>query len=105
MGPMVHIRRFLLAATLLAPVILAQSASDGRNLFFYFDISTLSKDDQATAISAAEKFVQRQAAANDRIAVLVYGGGKAAVKQDLTSDRDRALHALHHIADGPAQNV
>jgi hypothetical protein len=111
MRAMDQIRRLLLRAILLAAVITtphmrAQPVLDGRNLIFYFDLPTMSKDDQTRAVSAAEMLIQRNAKAEDRLAVMVFDGtNEAAVKQDFTYDRNRVLEAVRHIVDNPAGSV
>lgn len=80
----------------------AQPIASGRNLIFYFDISTMSKDDQTRVISAAEMFIQRNVNVEDRLAVMVGGANEVAVKQDFTNNRDRFLEAVRHIADNQA---
>jgi hypothetical protein len=108
---MYRIRRLLLEAILLAAVITtphmrAQPVSDGRSLIFYFDLSSMSKDDQTRAISAAEMLIQRNAKAGNRMAVMVSGGtNQVEAKQGFTNDRDRVLEAVRHIADHPAGSV
>jgi hypothetical protein len=111
MGSMYQARRFLLEAILLATVIAtphvyAQPVLDSRSLIFYFDISTMSKADQTRAISAAEMLIQRNARAEDRLAVTVFDGtNKVAVQQEFTNDRNRVLAAVRRIADSPAGSV
>jgi hypothetical protein len=108
---MYQARRFLLEAILLATVIAtphvyAQPVLDSRSLIFYFDISTMSKADQTRAISAAEMLIQRNARAEDRLAVTVFDGtNKVAVQQEFTNDRNRVLAAVRRIADSPAGSV
>ena len=90
---MFHIRRFLLNAILFATVITAprvsaQPALGDRNIIFYFDISNMSEDLQARAVSMAEMLIQRKVRPEDRMAVMVSeGAGKVTVKQDLTKDQ------------------
>ena len=107
---MFHIRRFLLNAILFATVITAprvsaQPALGDRNIIFYFDISNMSKDLQASAVSTAEMLIQRKVKPEDRMAVMVSeGAGKVTVKQDLTKDHKRVLETVRHIVDNPAGN-
>jgi hypothetical protein len=111
MRAMDQIRRLLLRAILLAAVITtphmrAQPMLDGRNLIFYFDLSTMSKDDQTRAVSAAEMLIQRNAKAEDRLAVMMFDGtNEVAVTQDFTYDPTRVLEAVRHIVDHPAGSV
>jgi hypothetical protein len=88
------------------PRVYAQPVLDSRSLIYYFDISTMSKDHQTRAISAAEMLIQRNARADDRLAVMVFGGtNEVAVQQEFTNDRNRVLAVVRRIADSPAGSV
>lgn len=95
-------RKALLLFAVGVANVCAQPASDGRSLIFYFDAASMSKEDRTRAISAAETYIQRNTQAQDRVGVMVSSADGVAVRQDLTTDRNRVLEAVRRVADNPA---
>lgn len=76
---------------------------DRRLVALYFDMTAMQDADQVRALSAAEKFVRSQMAANDLLALLQFTGGAVQVLQDFTDDRMRLLKVLRTMVVGEGE--
>jgi len=76
---------------------------DRRLIALYFDMTAMPPQDQARALTAAQKFVRTQMTSSDMIALMEFAGGSVAVLQDFTADRNRLLSILETLIVGEGQ--
>jgi VWFA-related protein len=71
----------------------------------YFDMSAMPVPDQLRALAAAQKFITRQMANADLMAIMKYDAGAVRVLQDFTDDRDQLLKVVNRMMAGEAQGL
>jgi VWFA-related protein len=76
-----------------------------RLLVLYFDMTTMSPEDQQRALTAAEKFVRTQLTAADLVSIMRYSGGSVDVLQDFSADRNHLLSILETLIVGEGQGL
>ena len=93
-----------LARTQIAPEPKEDSKyKNHRLLALYFDMTTMTPQDQMRALGAAMKFVRTQMSSADMIAILRFNGGTVDILQDFTADRNRLLSILETLVVGEGQ--
>jgi len=70
---------------------------DRRLLALYFDMSAMPTGDQFRAFGAAYKFITKQIAPPDLVAVMQFAGGIVKVLQDFTDDRDLLRNTIDKL--------
>jgi VWFA-related protein len=71
-----------------------------RLLVLYFDLATMPMADRLHALAHAQKYLDRQMAREDAVAILTFQGGGVRVMQDFTDDRARLRHVVQLMMDG-----
>lgn len=72
---------------------------DRRLLVLYFDLASMSPQDQIRAREAAERFVREKMSPVDLVSIMVFSG-QLQVLQEFTDDRDRLLEVLRALRIG-----
>ena len=81
-----------------------QTKYQGRRLLaMYFDMTSMSPDDQLRALAAAQKFIRTQMTAADLVSIMRFSGGSVDVLQDFSADRNRLLSILETLIVGEGQ--
>ncbi|HKW19072.1 MAG TPA: VWA domain-containing protein [Terriglobales bacterium] len=75
---------------------------DRRLMVLFFDLSSMEPDEIDHAVSAAQKYLDRQMQAADLVAIVSLGNSLL-VNQDFTSDRDLLKKALDSFSTGAGQ--
>ncbi len=78
---------------------------DRRLLALYFDMTAMPVPDQLRALAAAQKFIEKQMAKADLMAILKYDGGAVRVLQDFTDDREQLLGVIAQMVAGEGQGL
>ena len=95
-------------APLPMPTGPAQSQEDGRLVVLYFDLQAIPADDQIRVRDYAQRFLDSQTRAADRVAIMT-NSGELKVVQDFTGDHDllsqsiRSLTGSSDISDSSRQ--
>lgn len=76
---------------------------DRRLMVLYFDMSAMPVPDQLRAVTAAQKFIETQMTAADRVALMRFDGGSVRVMSDFSNDRERLISILETLVVGEDQ--
>jgi VWFA-related protein len=74
-----------------------------RLLALYFDMTAMPVPDQLRALNAARKFISKQMAPADLMAIMKFSTGSVQVLEDFTGDRDRLETAIQTLIVGEGQ--
>ncbi len=96
--PAAHPLPALPAATIAGELNGKPLYSNHRLLVFYFDVTSMSAQDQSKAFDAASRFVNTDMTRADAVSIMRYSGRGAEVLQDFTGDRARLLAVLATMA-------
>src|SRR5450756_1254100 len=81
---------------------------DRRLMAMYFDMSAMPVPDQVRAEAAALKFIQKQMAPADLMAIMAFNGASVQVLQDFTDKKDdleMVINKLFIADDGLSENA